>query len=413
VRTEAAALALIGSMLVAPAAGAEMAVGTWLEQDTATGDWGGLRSRAKDAGITFEANYQTDLMTNPIGGEKHGFAYAGLLEAALAFDLETMLGLKGLEFFIAASWASGRDLSDKDIGNLFTVAQVFSGRSVRLDQMYFQQTLFDEALNLAVGRLSTADDFATSDLYGYYVSAAINTNPFSIPQNVASFSTDPVASWGVRAIVQPLGQLYVAAGVYNADPDIGDDGKNGVDFVLNPEDGILSVAEVGYRRNQAEGDAGPPGNFRIGAYYDSSDFDPVDDSGRRRDGNYGLYLLLDQMVYREGGAGSDQGLTPWAALTFAPIERVNTLPFFAAGGLLYQGLLPGRDDDVTAFGVYYGKFSDKLQDQNAETVIEANHRFQLAPWLYVTPDFQYVFRPNGSDDIDDAAVFGGEISIDF
>jgi porin len=119
------------------------------------------------------------------------------------------------------------------------------------------------------------------------------------------------------------------------------------------------------------------------------------------------------MIYREGGAGSDQGLTPWAALTFAPIERVNTLPFFAAGGLIYEGLVPGRDDDVTAFGVYYGKFSDKLQDQNAETVIEANYRFQLAPWLYVTPDFQYVFRPNGSDDIDDAAVFGGEISIDF
>jgi porin len=400
-------------MLGAPTARAEMDVGAWLEQETATGDWGGLRSRAKDAGITFEANYQTDLLTNPIGGEEHGFGYAGLLEAALTFDLETMLGLKGLEFLIAASWASGRDLSDEDIGNLFTVSQVFSGRSVRLDQMYFQQTLLDEALNLAVGRLSTGDDFATSDLYGYYVSAAINANPFSIPQNVASFSTDPLASWGVRAISQPLDQLYVAAGVYNADPNIGDDGEHGVDFVLNPQDGVLGVVEVGYQRNQAEGDTGMPGNLKIGGYYDSSDFDAVDDSGEERDGNYGLYLLLDQMVYREGAAGGDQGLTPWAAFTFAPTERVNTLPFFAAGGLIYEGLVPGRDEDITALGVYYGKFSDRLQDQNAETVIEANYRLQLAPWLYVTPDFQYVFRPNGSDQIDDAAVFGGEISIDF
>jgi porin len=81
--------------------------------------------------------------------------------------------------------------------------------------------------------------------------------------------------------------------------------------------------------------------------------------------------------------------------------------------VVYRGLLPRRDDDLTALAVYYGAFSDRLQDQRAETVVEANHRFQLAPWLYVTPDFQYVIRPGGRGDIDDAAVLGGEIGIDF
>ena len=119
------------------------------------------------------------------------------------------------------------------------------------------------------------------------------------------------------------------------------------------------------------------------------------------------------MVWREGEAGSAQGLTPWAAFTFAPIERINTLPFFAAGGLVYQGLFQGRDDDTTNLGVYYGKLSDDLPDQRFETVVEVNHRFQLAPWLYVTPDFQYVFRPGGSDEEPDAAVFGTEIGVDF
>jgi porin len=146
---------------------------------------------------------------------------------------------------------------------------------------------------------------------------------------------------------------------------------------------------------------------------DSSDFDFLDESGRSREDNHGFYLLLDQRVYREGGPGSDQGLTPWGALTLAPDQQINTIPFSAAGGLVYQGLIAGRDDDLTALAVYYGRFSDKLEDQNAETVIEANHRLQLAPWLYVTPDFQYIFRPNGQSDIDDAAVFGGEIGIEF
>jgi porin len=405
--------ALSAAMLLAPAARAEMDLGSWLAQDTVTGDWGGLRRRAEAAGLTVEGNYQTDLLVNPIGGEQQGFAYDGLMEISLDFDLEKIAGLEGTSFFIAGYWASGDDLSDTDIGNLIDVSQVFDGRTVALAQMYFEQQLFDGALDVTLGRLSPGDDFATSDLYGYYVSTGVNSNPFAIPENVASFVADPMAIWGLRAIARPTGQIRLGAGVYNADPDVTRDGKHGVDFVLNPDDGVLVMAEAGYQWNQAEDDAGLPGSATFGGYYDSSDFDAVDDSDKDRDGNYGFYLLLDQMVYREGGATSDQGLTPWVAFTFAPVERVNTIPFSASGGLVYQGLIPGRDDDLTALAVYYGKFSDRLQDQNAETVVEANHRLQLTPWLYATPDFQYVIRPNGQSDIDDAAVLGGEIGIDF
>jgi porin len=409
--------ALSAAMLVTPAARAEMDVGAWLSQDTATGDWGGLRSQAEAAGLTVEGNYQTDLLANPIGGEQQGFAYDGLMEISLDFDLEKIAGLEGTSFFIAGYWASGDDLSDTKIGNLIDVSQVFDGRTVRLGQMYLEQKLFNDTLDVAIGRLTTGDDFATSDLYDSYVSSGVNGNPFAISENLPSFTEDSVAQWGVRAIVQPTEQVRLAAGVYNADPDVAEDGKHGVDFVLNPDDGVLVMAEAGYQWNEAEDDTGLPGSATFGGYYDSSDFDSVDDSDEQRDGNYGFYLLLDQMVYREGGPdsakGSNQGLTPWVAFTLAPVDRVNTIPFSASGGLVYEGLIPGRDDDLTALAVYYGKFSDKLQDQNAETVVEANHRFQLTPWLYVTPDFQYVIRPNGQSDIDDAAVFGGEISIDF
>jgi porin len=405
--------ALNAAMLLSATVRAEIDVGAWLSQETATGNWGGLRSRAKDAGLTVEGNYQTDLLANPIGGEQQGFAYDGLTEISLDFDLEKIAGLEGTSFFIAGYWASGDDLSDTKIGNLIDVSQVFDGRTVRLGQMYLEQKLFAGALDVALGRLSTGDDFATSDLYKSYVSSGINGNPFALDENLPSFTEDSVAQWGVRAIGRPSAQIHLAAGVYNADPDVAKDGKHGVDFVLNPQDGVLAIAEAGYHWQQAEDDTGLPGNATIGGYYDSSDFAPVDGAGRERDGNEGFYLLLDQMAYREGGPGTDQGLTPWLAFTFAPVERVNTIPFSASGGLVYQGLVPGRDDDLTALAVYYGKFSDRLEDQNAETVVEANHRLQLAPWLYVTPDFQYVIRPNGQSDIDDAAVFGAEIGVDF
>ena len=383
----------------------------WFTWNSATGGWGGARQQLVKAGITPQASYTTDLLANPIGGATQGFAYAGNLETSLQFDLETLLGVKGSSFFVAASWASGRDLSATKVDNLFTVSQVFEGQSVRLAQMYVAQDLLEKRLNLAIGRLSTGDDFATSELSGNYVSAAVNGNPFSLSLNAPSFSSDPVASWGLRAIAKPAKGLQLAAGAYNADPKVGEDDQNGVDFTLNPEHGVLAIAEAGYRHGHDDGDPGLPGNIKIGGYYDSSRFKSFSNPGDERKGNYGLYGLLDQMVYREGGAGSEQGLTPWATLTFAPSQEVNGLPLFAAGGLVYQGLFPGRDDDTTNLGVYYGRFSDDLPDQTFETVIEVNHRFQLAPWLYVTPDFQYVVRPNGSDDEPDAAVIGVEIGI--
>lgn len=400
-------------MMLPSAAHPETAIESWLTQDTATGDWGGLRSRAEAAGLTVEGSYQTDLLANPVGGEKHGSAYAGLAEVSLDFDLETLAGLDGTSFFISGWWASGQDLSDRDIGNAIGVSQVFSGRSVRLGAVYLEQDLLDGALNMVAGRISTGDDFATSDLYANYVSSGINGNPFALGANIPSFTADSVTTWGVRALAKPIEQVHVAIGVYNAEPNLDKNSKNGVDFTSDPQNGVLTFAETGYHWHQADGDTGLPGNATFGGYFDSSDYDYLDDSGRTRDGSYGFYLLLDQMAYREGAPGSEQGLTPWAAFTLAPDEKVNTNPYSLSGGLQYQGLIPSRDDDTASLGVYYGKFSDKLQDQNGETVIEVDYLVQVAPWLYVMPDFQYVIRPNGDSDIDNAAVLGAEIGIDF
>jgi porin len=320
-------VALGGATTVAAVARAQTDIDSWLAQDTATADWGGLRSRTEAAGLTVDGYYLADLLANPIGGERQSFAYAGTMEISLDVDLERIAGLEGTSFFIAGYWASGDDLSD-EIGSLIGVAQAFSGRTVGLAQMYLGQVLLDGRLAVALGRLSAGDDFATNDLYASYLSTGINGNPFAIAENVPSFSADPVAQWGARAIVQPTEQIHLGAGVYNADPDVTEAGRHGVDFALDPENGMLAIAEAGYKWHQANDDAGMPGSITLGGYYDSSDFDVLDGSGRTRGGNYGFYLLVDQMVYREGGPesaqGSAQGLTPWGALTLAPPTSRST-----------------------------------------------------------------------------------------
>ena len=83
----------------------------------------------------------------------------------------------------------------------------------------------------------------------------------------------------------------------------------------------------------------------------------------------------------------------------------------AAGGLSYQGLFPGRPWDSLSAIFAYGHFSDDLEgttsyDQSYEVLLELNYQFQLAPWIMVKPDLQYVINPEGRSDIDDALVIG-------
>ena len=59
--------------------------------------------------------------------------------------------------------------------------------------------------------------------------------------------------------------------------------------------------------------------------------------------------------------------------------------------------------------------------RSAETVLELSYQAQLAPWLAVQPDFQYVFRPGGgiadpnqpTRRLGDAAILGVRTAITF
>ena len=383
----------------------------WVAQDTATGDWGGLRTRLENAGIDPELNFTADILGNPVGGLRQSAAYAGLWYGSTTFDLETLAGINGLSLYVAGAWAQGRDLSGDDIGNFFDVAEAFNGDALRLSELYLEQSLFNDRLNIAVGRLSAGDDFAVTDSYGHYVNSAVNGNPTGILANVPSFTTPPFAQWGARATVKPRDDTYVSVALYNADADVQRDSAHGLDFTFNPWDGVLAVAEVGFNPNTSDGASGMPGYYAVGGYYDSSSYTFLDNSNRTRDGNYGFYAIAEQMVFRER-AGSPEGLTLWGTVTVNPDDAINTLPVGLFGGATYQGLLPGRPDDVTAFGISYGAFSDDLPGQNYELVLELNHSFQFGEWLYVTPDVQYVINPNGGG-IPNALVAGVEASIDF
>lgn len=415
-------VAVVTGILVAPGAAGAQPLDDWLTGDYATGDWFGVRSQLEDAGVTFEGAYTTDLMAvrNGNAGSGDGWAYAGRIDFGVDLDFEKLANIPGLNIYASGAWSSGSNLSEQQVGNLFAVQQVYTGREIRLSQLYAQQRLFDDMLTFKIGRLTTEADFLASDIYTNYVSGGINGVPANVPGGNFGFTTAPFAQWGIVGAIEPIDDLRFAIGVYNADERTIDDRRNGTRFTLDPEDGVFAIGEVSYAWDQAEepedgGEPKPaeglPGMAKLGIFGESGDREDLK-NGRDKDGNAGFYLSLEQMAYREPET-LDQGLTPWAVATFLPRQSINELPVFFGAGLAYKGLIPTRDDDRTAIGFFYGAISGDIDPGGSEKVLEINHTFQLTPWFYVRPDMQLVFDPAGVNSADTAIVFGGEIGITF
>lgn len=150
-------------------------------------------------------------------------------------------------------------------------------------------------------------------------------------------------------------------------------------------------------------------------------------------GNDGIYVVIDQMVYREPGS-TDQGIGAFARISAAPSDR-NTISFYADGGLTWKGMIPGRGDDTFGVSFAYSRISSRARGfdrdiesftgsarpiRSSEALIEVTYQAQILPGWTVQPDFQYVFRPGGnipnprdptSARIKNAAVFGLRTTI--
>jgi porin len=138
------------------------------------------------------------------------------------------------------------------------------------------------------------------------------------------------------------------------------------------------------------------------------------DSDRTYRNDMGVYTTCDQMLFKENDQPDDQqGLGVFFRFGWTDAKH-NDLRQFWSGGLQYQGLLPGRDEDVLGLGWAWGVFSDLATTTfpaGQESVTELYYNAQLTPWAHVSPSVQYIATPAGSGR--DALVVGVRAQIVF
>jgi porin len=372
-------------------------------------------------GVGWAIDYFGQLAGNPVGGESQGASWKGDLSVALFLDQERLAGFRGSYFTSSFDYKSpARSVSTDFVGNQFPVqlGNYVDDGATRLVNLVWGQQLFDDAAELVAGRLLAGDDFAFLRLACTSLNQAICGNPINAVQNL-SFPTYPNAAWGGRLKVQPGSAWYAQAGSYLVYSELGDADLHGVEFSAPAGSGAFTIAEVGYRIGGYEDPSTRPGTYKIGGYWDGQQVEDVE-SQRDVYGTWGVYVLGEQMLLPEDGR-STQGLSGFGALSYAPPDR-NPIELMVAGGLSYQGLFPGRDDDVLAFVFAYGQYGDDLRrgesargepEQTHEILLELNYRITPAQWLFVQPDLQGILQPSGYRDIEDALVLGFAVGVVF
>ena len=279
--------------------------------------------------------------------------------------------------------------------------------------MFLQQSLLDGRLDLKAGRFSTGNDFLASPIDLIFVNEALNPIILAVQTNVPGVTAEPNATWGGRIAVQPTPWFSISTGAFYSDPTLNQLTANGTEFGINSSEGYFLVTEATFLVHAENKAPGMPGRYRLGAYYDSNQYDSFSHPGAERTGNYGLYMMGEQMIFREGGPGSAKGLTVFGAIIYAPSASINKMPVFASTGASYRGLLPIRDRDTAAFALYYGGFSRYLPGLTYELVLEWTYAIALGRRLTIQPDVQYVINPGGMSSVGNAVVLGVQIGIEF
>ena len=218
-----------------------------LPREHLLGDWYGTRTWLEDQGIVPTLTFVTDSLGNPSGGKEQGFTTANNVGLDLNFDLEKLCGLEGGSFLLSMSYRFGGSLSANYIHNVFTVQQVFGGETFHLINLAYQQKLFDDRVELRLGRIGAGDDFLVSPYNYVFVQNGFDGNPVGIFFNSPGMTAYPNDTWGALVKVRPTARTYIMGGVYNGDPSIRDNSNHGVDFSMDGP--LFAIAEIAYQPN--------------------------------------------------------------------------------------------------------------------------------------------------------------------
>jgi porin len=368
------------------------------------------------------------------GGPYRTGRYTHQLDLETLFDLDKLAGIHDARIQFTLTDRFGRSLSNDVLHNQFAVQELYgAGQNFRLAELNYQQDFADHRVHIELGWSPLGDDFARLPDFCKFQNGVICGHANAMTTNSGAHNF-PTGQWGAHIKVHATPVFYVATGAYQVNPNEGDKDK-GFDLGFNST-GVFVPVEVGWETGRGYG--GLPGDYKLGAYYNSSDTPDVYDdlhgmpaglTGEpfiERNGRYGAYGIASQTVYKPS-PDSIRGLR-LGIMAGAGDRATSRYSYFWIAGGVWQGTFPGRDHDFIAFMAAYARTNPRLTRyqrerdglvpasvgiQTYERIVEVDYGAVVTPWLTLRPNLQYVIRPGGTGAIRNALVFGLYTQVTF
>lgn len=389
----------------------------WWNSKSLAGDWLRPRTAIGHRGVVFDGRWRGIYFGILDSANGSGNAFSEELAFGAQLDLAKALRwepVAGLSIFGEVRWRDpGPDANPNNLvaaEGLFNPSRYVGGTGWRLMTFgahYTAPEFFGvkHGLTLNGGWIQPQKEFVDQPLAKLFANNAMASAEGlggNIPF-ISSFST-----WGGTLEIKPVGWSYVKTGLFMSFPNPTDPANSGVQFRGHgdpAQNGVFFMGETGV--TPEIGADKLPGRYAFGAYV-------YGENNEQYGGNKsGYYWQADQMLWREDG---EQGLRLFSLFIFAPRYN-NDFSFYLHGGLVYQGMVPGREHDELLAGLAmgnYGAASSSGGVQPTQTVLmEAGYRLRLSGWSFVQPFAQYISRPDGFSGVADAAILGVSLGADF
>ena len=376
-------------------------------------------------GVKFAVTYIGEVLGNPTGGAKRGTAYEDRINFATDVDFEKLIGLKQLTFHANVFQIDGGGLSRGALLNFLVVSGIEALPTTRLYEIWFEQK-WGTKLALRAGQLAADTEFMTAKYTDVFTNASLGW-PAGFSLNMPSGGpSPPLATMGTRLRADVSDNLTLIGAVFDGDsagPGTNDPqlrNRHGVNFRVN--DPPLVLAEAQFLWNAKKGDPGLDGKFKVGGWRHFGTFsderlstfglslaDPA--SGgvpANRSGDFGVYSVLEQKLYRVG-KDDDRGIGVFIRASYSPPDR-NIVDLYADAGIEFVGLSDKRPKDKFGLALAYARVSPWAQSLDAdfrvfngptwparsyEGLFTAVYQYEVRSGWTMQPNFQYVVHPGG------------------
>ena len=309
------------------------------------------------------------MLGNPTGGRRQGADYDGLTQGIVQLDTQRAFGWHGGLLNVSALQVHGRNLSSDNLLNLQTASGIEADRSTRLWEAWYQQKLLPEdRLDIRIGQQSIDQEFIVTQNGAYFVNTMFGWPMAPSADLPGGGPAYPLSALGVRFRYRPINSVAIswpasttaarrraATAIRRRSTPTASASRSTAarwpsSSCNTPTRPSAAWSIRGRARRSATPTRSAPGTTRSGSTTSASTSRGLslanpesDGEPRSHRGQYGVYAVADQMVWRDPKA-PNHSVSVFGRAIYVPQGDRNLIDFSLNAGVVLHAPIITRLD---------------------------------------------------------------------